>query len=109
MTPGMKPCVIRARADTEISEHTAHIARDSPQAAKSFLSSIEEALTHIMVWPEWGSLYDADNFPDLRRMTVPGFSWYKIFFKIKDNKIIILRVLHDARDIPRRLGEYPVD
>jgi len=36
---------------------------------------------------------------------VGRFKWYKIYFTADDERVVVIRVLHDARDITAQLDQ----
>jgi toxin ParE1/3/4 len=56
--------------------------------------------------PTLGSLLDIPNSAlcDVRAWPIKGFRNYLIFYRLEEYGIMVLRVLHGARDIERILG-----
>ncbi len=81
-------------ADT--NEQADYIARDN----------VDAAMRSLGAKPERGTLYRTQNpkLKGLRRLTVPGFKNYLIFYYNRPDKVEIVRVLHAARDLPTILA-----
>ena len=78
-----------------------YIAEDSPGASVRFLKAVRKALKQIAAMPGIGSLRDFNNpaLFGLRVVLVPGFRNYGIYYLTTSDAVIILRVLHGARDL----------
>jgi toxin ParE1/3/4 len=66
-----------------------------------FLTATLSAYKRIAEMPESGSprSYEGPDYRNLRMWLVPGFPNHLIFYRIRDARIEIVRVLHAARDI----------
>jgi toxin ParE1/3/4 len=73
--------------------------------ARRWETAITSALIRIVKNPHSGApcRFDAAELQGLRRMTITRFPKHLIFYRIEDNEIIILRVIHGARDLERLL------
>ena len=87
----------------DIDGIAAYIATDNPTAARRFLLAVEDTVKHLLVFPGLGALYPHPSHPNLRAKLVNGFKSYIIFYTVSDDGILVVRVLHGARDIPRVL------
>ncbi len=43
--------------------------------------------------------FKADELRGIRRVPLPGFPKHLIFYELKKSKVVVLRVVHGARDI----------
>lgn len=88
-----------ARADLQII--LANIAKDSPRSARRFLLAVEKLAGRICAFPEMGGRFEIDNLEleGLRVFTIPRFKKYLLFYRVHDEEIEIVRILHGARDI----------
>ncbi len=91
-------------ADT--NEQADFIAQDNVDAAIRYLRAADAAMRSLGAKPERGTLYRTQNpkLKGLRRLAVPGFKNYLIFYYNRPNKVEIVRVLHAARDLPTILA-----
>ena|ERR1700677_3225179 len=89
------PVVVTAQAWRDLSEIIDYISKDNPEAAKRFGEHLFEAAISLGQAPKLGCR--AKGFLDVR-MTV--FGRYLIFYKIdsSQNRLLILRFWHSARD-----------
>ena len=87
-------------ATNDVDElHHYFLERDASVAEK-FLACLDETYEMIANMPELGELYRFRDpaMKDARVRLVKKFSNYLIFYRIETDKIVILRVLHGARD-----------
>lgn len=76
-------------------------------AADRFLVAAEETFERLAAMPGVGARYAAEHplLGELRVVSVaPRFKLYLVFYRITDDGIEIVRILHGARDIPRLLN-----
>lgn len=75
--------------------------RSSLILAKRWESAVTSALLRIVANPRSGSLctFHADELQSIRRMPITRFPKHLIFYQFEDNEILILRVVHGARDL----------
>jgi toxin ParE1/3/4 len=66
-----------------------------------FLGAVQEAYSFISEHPDAGprGQYENRRLRELRRWPVPGFETYLVFYRLIDECIEIVRVLHGARDL----------
>ena len=85
-----------ARAERDIDQITDWIARDNEIAAIKWLSELDEKLSIIAQSPGIGT--DRSNLrPGVRSY---AFGNYLIFFKVNKSGVVVLRIIHGARDYP---------
>ncbi len=103
----MKPVSLRPRADADIDQCFAYIARDNPGAAMRFLDALERSFSMIAEQPGIGSPRYAHlaALDGLRMWVVPDFENYLIFYIEKAHFVDVVRILHRARDVPSLLLE----
>lgn len=81
------------------------------QADRSLAQRWEEAVTDTLVRisqrPAAGSScrFTADVLRGTRRVPVAGFTKFLIFYQSRDGEILILRVVHGARDLESLFSE----
>ncbi len=83
-----------SRAEVDLIEIWGYIANDDPFAADRQLDQIDEACAMLARNPYIGP-HREDLAPDLRFYPVGN---YLIFYIIAEDRVIITRVLHGARD-----------
>jgi len=90
--------VIRTRqADTDLLEIWLYIARNNMEQADTVLTEIDKRCQILSQYPKVGKKRD-ELILGLRSLTEGD---YQIFYRIKEHRIEILRILHGARDLER--------
>ena len=95
--------VFRVRAEADIEAIGDWIARDSRRHAAQWIADVRERCETLSEFAERWPL----QVGSVRRMV---FGEYLVFFRIADpdipsrRRVIVLRVIHGARRIPRSLG-----
>ncbi|MEM9944106.1 MAG: type II toxin-antitoxin system RelE/ParE family toxin [Planctomycetota bacterium] len=93
------------QAFVDLDELAAHIQKDNPDAARRFLLSAEWTFNLLAAMPQMGKEYKHPRHDNLRVWYVRRpFRNYKIFYQAVEDGILVVRVLHSARDIPTQLG-----
>jgi len=100
----MARIVVSPRADRDLDEQFAYIARDSRHAAVRFLAAAEETFEQLATMPELGARFHVSHsghshLAGLRVWQIQGFEKYLIFYCPIEQGVEIVRVLHGARDI----------
>lgn len=84
------------RALRNLEEEAAHIARDNPQAAAALVSQADESTRLLARHPDMGR---PGRVPGTREWVLPNFS-YIIPYRVREQRVEILRVFHTARKWP---------
>ena len=87
---------ILAKAARGLAEIEAYISTDSPEAAKTVASRLRRSFDLITARPDAGR---PTPFGDIREWSVPGLP-YLIPYRIRPNRIEILRIWHTSRKRP---------
>lgn len=85
--------LIRSAAEKDLDEAGKWYDEQRPGLRDEFLVSIAEAFTRLEQDPERFRVL----YRDFRRILVERFP-YRIFYQIKGDNVIVMRVLHHARD-----------
>jgi toxin ParE1/3/4 len=93
--------VVTARARLDLKKHWHYIARDNPPAADRLLDASEETFKLIAENPGIGSQRNFRKLVGIRSRAVTGFRKYLVFYQRRGEKVVIARVLHGMRDLPR--------
>jgi toxin ParE1/3/4 len=95
-------------AELDMQKIVDHYAAVSVDLADSFVSELEYALHELCDEPNIGSRRYANFLTDrsLRSWHLARFP-YIVFYRIGDNEIDVLRVLHERRDLSADLIEIP--
>lgn len=94
-------CLFTDRAERDLTEIRGFIAADNPVRALSFVGEVREACLGITNWPEANPVAVVLDGRSLRRLV---FGRYLIFYLVEDENVIVVRVLHGARNVPDLLG-----
>ena len=89
---------ISPRADTDINSIWNYVAQDNPAAADRVEQEIQEAIEKLAKNPNFGHFRD-DIAPRQYRF-YRVFS-YLIIYRIEEDTLIVVRVIHGARDLPK--------
>lgn len=97
---------IAPAAGRDLDEQTAFIASGNVAAGARFYANVNRACGYLGRWPEMGARIRgaAQKLRGIRVVPVPGFRRYLIVYRIEDDAIIVVRILHSARDIPPMLS-----
>jgi toxin ParE1/3/4 len=89
------------KAQEDIDDITYYISQDNLEAAVAFFEAVESTCATLSTMPGIGSARDFRNprFATLRMFPVKRHEKYLIFYQSTDEEILIVRVLHGARDI----------
>lgn len=90
---------ISAPAQADLDDIWDYIAEDSPHAADRFISILHEEFLTLAKFPQLGRSCEK-LAPTLRMFPVRN---YVILYRLIDNRIEIVRVLHGARNIQAML------
>jgi plasmid stabilization system protein ParE len=94
-------CIIKARVRLDLKKHWRYIARDNVDAADRLLAAAEQTFDFIAAHPELGSQRSFRKLVGVRSRSVDGFVNHLVFYQSRGNRVVILRVLHGMRDLPR--------
>lgn len=86
-------------AQQDLYEIAEYIAADNPDAANRVIDAIEITAMSIMDNTAIGKKVDSSLYEDLRYMPCTIFSSYQIYYRTQDEDLVIVRVLHGARNI----------
>jgi len=88
-------CSFSPRAVRDLEEIGDYIARDNPLRAVTFIQEIRDCCARIVENPQAAPL--RSELGEGIRMAV--FERYLIFYRQMDDALLIVRILHGARDI----------
>lgn len=105
----MKSTILSAAAEADLlNAHACYLEVASDKVADEFTQQTDTALLHLQSFPSTGSKRYAQMSPHahLRFWTLKRFP-YAVFYIERDTMIDIVRVLHQASDIPFHLDATP--
>jgi len=102
-----KRLVRKRAADRDLTDQVEHIAEEHPAAARRYLLAVERAFERLLEMPEMGvqRAFGSRKLEGLRMWPVPGFNNFLIFYRVTQQSVQIVRILHGGQNIPRVLGE----
>lgn len=88
----------------DLDEIFSYISQDHIAAVETTLEKINERITKLSEFPNMGSVLSDEEYTMIQR----GYRFivvqpYLVFYRIKDNTVIIYRILHGRRDYLREL------
>ena len=97
---------ILTRAEFDEAEIYKYLAQYSAATAQRFVDSVDETLLKLRATAVPGMPWPTENprLSGLRWTKVVGFSKHLMFFRIVEDTIEVVRILHGARDIEAILG-----
>ncbi len=84
------------RALQNLHTEAEFIAQDNPQAAAKFVKQVHHATQLLAAHPDLGR---AGRVPGTRELVLPDFP-YVIPYRVREQRVEILRVFHTARTWP---------
>ncbi|MGQ4874619.1 MAG: type II toxin-antitoxin system RelE/ParE family toxin [Promethearchaeia archaeon] len=85
-----------AKAEDDLNEIIEYIAQDSIEFAISFYEQIKEKVENLIRFPRIGRKVPEYNDPNIRELI---FKNYRLIYKIIDDKIQIIRLIHGSRNL----------
>lgn len=100
----MKRLRIQHHAMRDLAEARAYYRKEAPHMVGAFAVAVDSEFLHLRRNPSTGSpRYGLQiGFTGLRSWTVKKFP-YVIFYVQEADSIVVIRVLHQAADIPQHL------
>lgn len=89
------------RALRNLEQEAAWIARDNPRAAARLVAEVDGATRLLALHPDMGR---PGRVPGTRELVMPDFP-YIVPYRVREQRVEILRVLHTARKWPHALQE----
>ena len=81
-------------------EIVTRIADANPDAADRFCDAVESSLALLSRNPEAGRLAGFPSVREVRRWGIPGFRNYIVFYHPRPDGLLLVRLLHGARELP---------
>lgn len=97
--------IVRPLAEIDQAQHFLYLAGRNPSAAHRLLDALDASLARIRKDPGYGARLPLPQYEgrDVRFYRPKGFDSYVIIFRVTDDAVIILRVLHGSQDIEAAL------
>jgi len=81
-----------------------YIARDSPSYAAALAIRAERAAASLDELPERGRRVGEFDDPSVRELSVDS---YRLIYRVRARKVVMLAFVHKSRDLPGLLGDEP--
>jgi toxin ParE1/3/4 len=94
--------IIRSRATQDLRQQANYIlSKGSVDAAEQFLELAEATFAQLLIVPRIGKSVDfvLDRMGEVHQWRIKNFQDYLVFYRVQDEHIEILRVLHGSRDL----------
>jgi toxin ParE1/3/4 len=103
----MKAIIISPDARNDLNGYYDYIAESNQNAALALFDAARQTFADLARLPGTGSLYTIPNKPEqtIRKWHIKGFRKYLIFYRVQDEAIEIVRILHGSKDIERSLAQ----
>lgn len=98
--------LVRTRAaDRDLFRHAGRIRAERPATARRFLVAVESAYRRLQQMPDIGVSRTSTRrgMEGARIWPVPRFGVFLILYRVLDDAVEIVRVVHAAEDITRHL------
>jgi len=98
--------LVRSGARRDMDRLADFIGDRNRTAGRRFLEAARETIHKIASTPELGTAYESANplMAGVRVWPVQGFDKVLVFYQVRSAGIVVVRVLHGARDIENILG-----
>ncbi len=75
--------------------------QSNSKLAQRWSDAVTSAVLRIMRNPSSGTScrFGPTELRNIRRMSISGFPKHLVFYRVEDHEVLILRVLHGARDL----------
>lgn len=93
-------------AGNDLQDIEDFIARDSVLHAVTFVDRVVESAETLLKTPQIGRIVPEFNRTDLREVIFRG---YRVVYLLRNNEVLILRVVHGARDLLALVRREPWD
>jgi plasmid stabilization system protein ParE len=90
------------QAEDDVVEIADLIATDHPDTAERFTAVVRKALEQLSAYPSAGPVFPIANrsLRGLRKLNLGGrFRRYLLFYLLRDNEALVIRVLDGSRDL----------
>jgi toxin ParE1/3/4 len=94
---------IRPAADANVDEIAMHILRESAEQASRFYEAVDVTYRQILMRPQaWPRLMVVTHpaLGELRHRSVVGFPNHLVVYRVEETTVLVLRIVHAARDLP---------
>jgi toxin ParE1/3/4 len=99
--------VVSCPAESDLDELSEYLGRDDPALAERFLAAARATFADLAETPGLGRSreFRAARLRGLRSWRIRSFENRLVFYRVADETVEILRVLHGARDLDAAFDE----
>ena len=93
--------IVRNRATQDIRQQANYIlVNGNRESGEKFLEFVESAFAQLAITPNMGKVVSSlSDMGAIRQWRIKNFKDYLIFYKVQEERVEVLRVLHGARDL----------
>ncbi|MBP1152541.1 type II toxin-antitoxin system RelE/ParE family toxin [Methylocaldum sp. RMAD-M] len=97
-----KTIVFSKKAEEDIASIVAYIALDHPSASQAFRESIRHTCSLLVEMPEMAPFcnFGHSRLMDIRLWPLKHFEKYLLIYRVTEEFLEIIRVVHGARNLP---------
>jgi len=100
-----KTVIFSKKAEEDIESIVTHIALDHPRASQEFRDALRHTCSLLAEMPGMGPLRNFGNsrLMDIRLWPLKHFEKHLLIYRVTEEFLDIIRVVHGARDLPTLL------
>ncbi len=93
--------IVRNRATQDIRQQANYLlVNGNRELGEKFLEFVEYAFAQLAITPNMGKVVlSLSDMGTIRQWRIKNFNDYLIFYKVQEERVAVLRVLHGARDL----------
>jgi toxin ParE1/3/4 len=101
----MKAIIISPEARADLNDYYDYVVQINPDAALEMFDAARITFADLARMPNLGKRYTMPNSSqnDLRQWHIKGSRRYLIFYRVQEEAVEIIRILHGSQDIDRIL------
>lgn len=102
--------IIHESAGNDLYELAVYLDRQSPGLSQRFSRAARQTMDRMAVFPYQGShfLPGRASIPELRWLPIDGFPNHLIFYRVAQEQLIVVRIIHGARELESILVDPPI-
>jgi toxin ParE1/3/4 len=107
----VKLLFLPSAGDDIVRQFEWYVAQGLPDVARRFRHSVQLSIESVLPRPQAGAPKHVRNpaLVGLRTWPVKGFDQFHVYYLVREDVLLIVRVLHDKRDIGSILDKQSLD
>ena len=107
----MKLLLLPSADDDILRQFEWYVEHGVPDVARRFRHSVELSINSLLLRPQAGAPKSVRNarLAGLRSWSVGGFDEFHVYYLTRDEVIVVVRALHDKRDVGSILDKQRLD